>query len=167
MDVSEIPCYLPTVSAINEKLTDIVRSMYRRNLETLLLDLSERTHMGLDTLRELYLNDLEKCDFTSVMVLPKAARKRVSVTQRCCAKTSKGECCTRKRKNDKYCGSHENARPYGEFECESESSQQNTDGIKKRPIIKVRGSTASSDEATVHSIGESDEGSEESEYVEP
>lgn len=153
MDIGEITAFLPSVSAINEQILQLAKDQCRKHLETILQDIAETTNLPLASLREKYLSELDFGDFSNLSVAPKF-RKKVDSKSRCCACTSKGARCTRKRKSEKFCGSHEHSRPYGVIANEDDVSEEGSDAStaitatsKCRPLVKARAKSASDIEA--------------------
>ncbi len=140
MDVGEIAVYLQSIGSVNEQLVKIIKDQCRKHLEIILADVSETTGVSLSELREKYLCDIEIGEFSSASVLTKS-RKKINTAIRCCARTSKGGRCTRKRKTERFCGSHEHSRPYGEITNDDESSLTETEHIKRKPVVKEKKKT--------------------------
>ena len=132
MDVGELELRLPTVSEINEQMVEFIKDYVLRKSVDLLTRVSVDEHLPCDKLMA-YLQDMDFDDIASTISSSRKPRKQISSEDRCCAKTSKGERCTRKRKTDRYCGSHCNSRPYGEIGDEEEVNK-----IRSKPTIKVR-----------------------------
>jgi hypothetical protein len=129
MDIGEIELRLPTVTDINDQLVEFVKDYVMKKTSNVLVKISQQENLPRDRLMQ-YVHNIDFEDI-STSVNTKRPRKKVDVKDRCLAKTSKGCQCTRKRKNDLYCGSHENSRPYGEVETCIPVD-------KSKPVIKVR-----------------------------
>lgn len=130
MDIGELELCVPTVSEINEQLVDFTKDYTLRKCAELVTKISADENLPRDKLMK-YLQDIEFDDIASTISSVRKPRRQISPEDRCCAKTSKGDQCTRKKKNGKYCGSHCNSCPYGEVEEE-------VDTIKSKPKIRVR-----------------------------
>ena len=128
MDVGEITVYLQSVVSLNEKLINIIKDQCRKNLEIILIDIAETTGCSLSELRGKYLSNIDLVEFANSYELAKS-KKTIDSKIRCCAKTCKGDRCTRKLKKDKFCGSHEHSRPYGEI------VNSDNDHLKHKPIV--------------------------------
>jgi hypothetical protein len=151
MDVSEITVYLQSIGSVNEQLLKIIKDQCRKHLEAILCNIAENTDISLSELRQKYLSDIEFGDFMNSSVLTKS-KKKIETSLRCCAKTSKGDRCTRKKKIDRFCGSHEHSRPYGEISNDDDSSitMRSKPLVRKKPAAAAALvlSTAPSDETT-------------------
>jgi hypothetical protein len=131
MDIGEIEARLPTVSDINSCLTEFTIEYTKRKVADVLSQLALDKNLSRDSLMH-YITDLAFDDLMPSMTTAKKLRKKVDTGDRCCALTSKGERCTRKRKGDssgRYCGSHCNGQPHGDATVDDE---------RLKPVIKIR-----------------------------
>lgn len=138
MDIGEIEARLPTVSDINEQLVECIKDYTKKKVCDILIHISSEQNLPRDVLMN-YVHTLDFDDITSTISSTKRIRKHVESNERCRAKTSKGEQCTRKRKEKEghYCGSHINSRPYGEVDNESKPKPS----VKTKPVIKTKNQT--------------------------
>lgn len=122
MDIGEIEARLPTVSEINEQFVEVTKEYVRQKLtEVLLLIAHKEQTLSREELMK-YLDTLDFEDINSTVTLSKRSRRKINAEEQCHALTSKKVRCTRKKKNGLYCGSHINARPYGEIDEEPHRS---------------------------------------------
>ena len=89
--------------------------------------------------------DIDFNEISSTISLSKKTRRKIESHERCCAKTSKGDRCTRKRKTTRYCGSHLHSRPYGEIDEDELPADASVSipipipiPIREKPVIKVK-----------------------------
>ena len=148
MDIGEIPVHLPTLSAINDQLINLMKDQYLKHLDMVLQDISETRGIPKDQLTEKYMTDTEFGNFGSVSVAPKKSRRKLDPKIRCCARTSNRTRCSRKRKTERFCGSHEHSRPYGEVEDEEDDESSTSSAstprplgtpvVKKKPVVRPK-----------------------------
>ena len=129
MDIGEIEVRIPSVSDINDQITEFVKDYVCKKTSSVLIKVSQEHNLPRDKLMS-YIHQIEFDDISTTLSA-KRPRKKVETKDRCLAKTSKGGQCTRKRKTDYYCGSHENSRPYGLF-CIPVPEERN------KPLIKLK-----------------------------
>lgn len=130
MDIGEIEARLPTVSEINEQFVEVTKEYVRQKLAEILVLIAhkEQTLPREELMKYLDMVDFE--DINSTVTLSKRARRKINAEEQCNALTSKKVRCTRKKKNGLYCGSHTNARPYGEVSEEPEPEPESTSKSK-------------------------------------
>jgi hypothetical protein len=135
MDIGELELRLPTVSEMNEQMLDFIKEYVLRKAVELVNIISADENLPRDKLME-YIQQIDLEDITTISVERKP-RRQIGSEDRCCAKTSKGERCTRKRKSGSYCGSHCNSRPYGVIEHEDDVSENVdvSEKIRAKPTI--------------------------------
>lgn len=116
MDIGEIEARLPTVSEINEQFVETTKDYVKQKLTEVLMMIAhkEQTLSREELMKYLDMVDFE--DINMTVVHARRSRRKISSEDQCCALTSKKVRCTRKRKEGMFCGSHTNARPYGEIE---------------------------------------------------
>lgn len=132
MDIGELELRIPTVSEINEQLVEFIKEYTKQKVADILTEVASSEQLPRDKLM-MYIRKLNFDDLVTLNGLKKT-RKVLSTKDRCFAKTSKGERCTRKRKDDlPYCGSHESSRPYGDAVDEDDVVK-----VKTKPLIKPR-----------------------------
>ena len=134
MDIGEIELRIPTISDINEQMVEFTKEYVRKKISEVLTELSVDEQLPRDQLMR-YIHNINFDDISLTINSMKRPRKKVDTRERCRAQTSKGERCTRKRKDMlEFCGSHESSRPYGEV----------TEGpsTRTKPVIKTRSSTS-------------------------
>jgi len=132
MDIGEIEARLPTLSEINGCLTEFTIEYTKRKLADVVAQIALDRNLSRESLVH-YITDLSFDDLLPSMASSKKLRKKVDTGDRCCALTSKGERCTRKRKGDgsgRYCGSHCNGQPHGDVLDDVDD--------RPKPLIRVR-----------------------------
>lgn len=133
MDIGEIELRIPTVSEINEQMVEFTKEYVRQKVSEVLTELSVDEQLPRDRLMR-YIHTINFDDISLTINSMKRPRKKIDTRERCQAKTSKGDQCTRKRKDlVQFCGSHESSRPYGEIKGDS--------FIRTKPVIKSRSLT--------------------------
>lgn len=142
MDIGELELRIPTVSEINEQIVEFTKEYVKKKVSEVLTEISADENLPRDKLM-MYVRKIKFEDISSTINAAKRPRKKVESKERCRAKTSKGDRCTRKRKELLvFCGSHESSRPYGEVaESDDETDTSLVElPLKERtkPIIKVR-----------------------------
>jgi hypothetical protein len=145
MDIGELELRIPTVSEINDQLVDFIKEYTKQKVADILTEISSDEQLPRDKLM-LYIRKLNFDDLATISNVKKP-RKSICTKDRCHAKTSKGERCTRKRKDElPYCGSHESSRPYGEVDEDSQQDQDQDQPqdqpqhqhIKSKPLIRTK-----------------------------
>lgn len=152
MDIGEITTHLPSLSAINDQLSLIIQAQVKKQLKVILANIAINLNIPLEDLNSQYLSNIEFNDLNSPILLKKK-RKNLESNIRCKAKTSKNKRCTRKKKTNSFCGSHEHARPYGQlFDSDHSNSNSNSNSdsnsdveddsdslfTKKKPTIIIK-----------------------------
>jgi hypothetical protein len=133
MEIGELELRIPTVSEINEQMVEFTKEYVRQKVSEVVTEISSDENLPRDKLM-MYVRKINFDDISST-IFSKKPRKKIESEDRCRAKTSKGDRCTRKRKNPiLFCGSHETSRPYGEIDSEKTSLSKE----RTTPIIKVK-----------------------------
>lgn len=139
MDIGELELRIPTVSEINENMVEFTKDYVKQKIAEILTLISADENIPRDRLM-LYIRKINFDDISSTVNTVKRPRKKIDPKDRCRANTSKGDQCTRKRRDDLlYCGSHETSRPYGEIE--HGDSELNESQSKSKPVIRVKPKT--------------------------
>lgn len=162
MDIGELELRVPTVTEINEQLVEFVKEYVRKKASETLTQIASDENLPRDRLMT-YIRKINFDDITSTIVAIKKPRKTVESKERCRARTSKGDRCTRKRKDMLlFCGSHETSLPYGQVDSDEESMSTGSTGStgsaeeglrsehngqppntkcreRAKPVIKVKG----------------------------
>lgn len=120
MDIGEHSISLPTLTEINDQVDGLIRRTTRMHLEALILRISDGEKIPIKHLMDKYLP--ETGDVTPSLEVPsnsvssatKQQRKLPADDDRCMANISNGTRCTRKKKTERFCGSHSTSRKYGE-----------------------------------------------------
>ena len=129
MDIGEIEARLPSITDINDQLVDFVKDYVCKKTSSILVRIAQNENLPRDKLIS-YIHEIDFDDI-SHSIVTKKPRKVIDTKDRCFAKTSKGDQCTRKKRHEHFCGSHQNSRPYGEF-------QHKLGATKNKPCIRVR-----------------------------
>lgn len=147
MDIGELELRIPTVSEINEHMVEFTKEYVKLKIAEILTEISADENLPRDKLM-LYIRKINFDDISSTVNTVKRPRKKIDSKDRCKAKTSKGDQCTRKRRDDMlYCGSHETSRPYGEVDDvgpspdpsrSSSPSPKTKTQSRSKPIIKMK-----------------------------
>ena len=144
MDIGELELRIPTVSEINDQLVEFIKDYTKQKVADILTEVASDEQLPRDKLM-LYIRKLSFDDLASINNI-KRPRKVICTKDRCHAKTSKGERCTRKRKDElPYCGSHESSRPYGEVNGIDDAStdadadtESQSPPVKTKPLIRTK-----------------------------
>jgi hypothetical protein len=125
MDIGEHIVVLPALSDINEQVDSLIRRTINARLEALILAIAEGEKLSHKYLIDKYLPDASLSHVSSeASVAPSQAgdqstskfhRRIPEDSDRCLAKISNGNRCTRKRRDERFCGSHATSRKYGEI----------------------------------------------------
>jgi hypothetical protein len=113
MDFEQTQVKIPTLSEFNEKIKSLLNSKIRFALLHLIEKISEGENISHDYLISKYGNIIQE------ITLEPITRKKTRILSsdiRCLAKISGNRRCSRKRKNELYCGGHIERRPHGEFD---------------------------------------------------
>jgi len=133
MDVGEVELCLPSVSEMNEQFVQLLKDYAMRKASDLLTQIASTENLPRDKLMA-YLHKMDFDDIVTTISNAKRPRKKIESKDQCCAKTSKGDRCSRKRKEGTYCGSHLVSRPYGEVTDTEDSVPLE----RPKPCIKVK-----------------------------
>lgn len=143
MEVGEIPASLPSLTKINKELQRLIKVNVEQNLRTILLDIADKYRLSKNELMQNYLSDdkiVIKEDESSKTT--KRKRKKIPLYERCTARTSSGDQCSRrKKKESEFCGSHSNSRNFGIIKI---SATNLTDSTNATHVTNSTNSTNSS-----------------------
>jgi hypothetical protein len=112
MDISQFEVRVPTISDLNQQISECIKKEVRKQIDSFLHRVAQGEDMSYDMLKDKYLKSTE-IDTVSISKEPK---KRINDEEQCHARVSTGKRCSRRCKgSDDYCGGHLNARPYGQI----------------------------------------------------
>jgi hypothetical protein len=117
MDLTQIEVRIPSLSDINDVITDSCKKEVRKHLENILHMIAQGEDLPIDYLKERYLSDVD------IKTTLATTKKRITTDEQCRAKVSTGKRCSRRCKQpDTYCGGHLHSRPYGEITEDEEKN---------------------------------------------
>lgn len=137
MEIGEIPVSLPSLVKINDELNQLVIETTKNELREILADISEKYGIAKNDLYSRYMNRDVTINTETTISRNKRSRKNIAHEERCLAKISNGNQCSRRHKGDNslYCGSHLTSRPFGEFKP-MDSEPEETEKTKEKPVFK-------------------------------
>lgn len=115
MDIAEIDIKIPSLTLLNEQIIELIKEQVTTAVSRVLDQIAELERLPRDGLNH-YVDNLDFSNIDKSLSQSRKLRREVESSQRCRAKTSRGVRCTRKKKDEMYCGSHIHTRPYGELE---------------------------------------------------
>jgi len=131
--VGETPVSLPSVVTINKELNNLVINTVKARVKFILSDLSEHYGLPQNELLSRYMTDAIKIESDEQGNLSKKVKKQIPIEERCLAKISNGELCSRRhRPGQKFCGGHLDSRPNGEMSLDDLVVN------KTKPVITVK-----------------------------
>ena len=114
---------------INKKIVNYITN-FKTNIKETAINLDLKNNPDMITLLQ-YVCDYESLNLSKEDFMKrKRVKNTVDLPDRCCAKRSNGEQCTRRRKNEnEYCGTHLKGTPHGICNVNSVHNLQ-TEGYK-------------------------------------
>ena len=122
MDISQLEVRIPSISELNQHISDCIKKEVRKQMEAFLHRLAKEEDLSFDTLKEKYiksdhsLTSALASSSSSASASTSVIKKKITDEEQCKARVSTGNRCSRRCKGVSYCGGHINARPYGEVE---------------------------------------------------
>ncbi len=114
MDISQLEVRIPSISDLNQHISDCIKKEVRKQMEAFLHRIAKEEDLSFDVLKEKYMKSSSSsssaADHSTAEPL-----KKIKEDELCKARVSTGKRCSRRCKGTDYCGGHLNARPYGEI----------------------------------------------------
>lgn len=119
MDMSQVEIRVPSLSELNDHITEAIKKEVKKHVENLLHRIAQGESLNFDIIKEKYGINTDVNISSEAL---KIKKKKLNTIDKCQARVSAGDRCSRKCKHpDVYCGGHINSRPYGTISKDSDS----------------------------------------------